>query len=80
MKLDTASSRVAYILDNLPAAHDNDLALILAYWQLFDEVTIPVEVVQKLIASGTTPETITRAKRFVLQSYRNTEEARREND
>lgn len=66
-KLTTAYQKVAWILDRVPAAKHNYKLLILLYWQVFDDIKIPEEVIKEIAENGTEPETISRAKRKVME-------------
>ena len=68
--LDTNEKRVAYLMNNIPAARHSNLYLILSYWQIFNDIDIPEELLQELAGSATQPETITRARRKVLEQHR----------
>jgi len=56
---------VAYILKRVPAAAENSNLLFLLYWQLFDKINIPPELMKKM-EKATSPETIARYKRMLL--------------
>lgn len=68
--LDTNEKRVAYLMNNIPAARHSNLYLILSYWQIFNDIDIPEELLQELAGTATQPETITRARRKVLEQHR----------
>jgi hypothetical protein len=63
LNLDTSRERVAFIMDNIPQARYNYLLLLLSYWQLFDGIDIPEDVVKQIVDNGTQPETIARSRR-----------------
>lgn len=63
-------SRVAYILDNVPATRTNYLLLLLTYWQVFDGINIPQEIVRQIAGRATQPETVNRSRRKVLERLR----------
>ena len=67
---DTNEKRVAYLMENIPAARHSNLYLILSYWQIFNDIDIPEKLLQQLAGSATQPETITRARRKVLEQHR----------
>jgi hypothetical protein len=48
---------------NIPQARYNYLYLLLSYWQLFDGIEIPDDVVKQIVEHGTQPETISRSRR-----------------
>jgi hypothetical protein len=65
----TCLGRVQYLVEQVPAARDNDKLLILLYWQIFDEIAIPPAVVRAVLTSGAQPDSITRLKRrHILES------------
>lgn len=66
--LKNSYQRVAWIVDHVPAARTNYKLLMLIYWQLFDNIDIPDEMMNKIIEEGTEPETISRAKRKVIEN------------
>jgi hypothetical protein len=63
LKLDASRERVAFIMDNIPQTRYNYLHLLLSYWQLFDGIDIPDDVVKQIVERGTQPETIARSRR-----------------
>jgi hypothetical protein len=63
LKLDTSRERVAFIMDNIPQSRQNYLHLLLSYWQLFDGIDIPEDVVKQIVERGTQPETVARSRR-----------------
>lgn len=67
-RLRTSYQRVAWILEHIPAAQSNYKLLMLLYWQIFDGIDIPKEVVNQIIEKATEPETINRAKRKVIET------------
>lgn len=69
-KLDKSEQKVAFLMDKVPYAHQNYLALILSYWQIFDGVEIPPEVFSQIVEKGTQPETITRSRRKIAEQAR----------
>lgn len=64
----TMFDKIAYLVENIKGAKTNTKLLILAYWQVFDDIFIPDEVLQQILGKATNPETITRMKRAVLSS------------
>lgn len=70
LKLDTSREKVAFIMDNIPQTRHNYLLLLLSYWQLFDGIDIPDELVQQIAAQATQPETISRSKRKAMELAR----------
>jgi hypothetical protein len=57
---------VEYIIKKVPSAAFNNVLLVLTYWKLFDGIDIPSDVAKQIVERGTSPETITRGKRFVV--------------
>ena len=72
--LNTSYQRVAWIVDHVPAARTNYKLLMLIYWQIFDEINIPDKIMNQIIEEGTEPETISRAKRKVIENNYNIDE------
>ncbi|MDK2600586.1 hypothetical protein QO179_24135 [Bacillus stercoris] len=70
LKLDGAINKVAFLLDNIPQARDNYLYLLLSYWQIFDDIDIPEEVVSQIVEKATQPETIGRSRRKAMELAR----------
>lgn len=66
MELKTTEQKVAYLLDEVPAARMNYKLLLLLYWQVFDNIEIPQTIVNAILADGTEPESISRLKRKAL--------------
>lgn len=69
-ELKTTNQKVAFLMDNFPQARNNYLYLLLSYWQVFDGIEIPKGVLQAAAEHATQPETITRARRKVLEMHR----------
>ena len=69
-ELKTAEERVAFLLDNVPQTRHNYLYLILCYWQVFDGLDIPESILHAALQRATQPETISRARRKVLERHR----------
>ena len=46
----------------------NSVALILAHWQICDNIDIPDEIVETILRKATPPESITRSKRRALSA------------
>ena len=67
MELKTAEQRVAYLVQKVPATRNNYKLLLLLYWQVFDGVDIPKEVVNAILDKGTEPESIGRLKRKAVE-------------
>lgn len=65
-----SEQKVAFLMDNVPHARHDYLALILTYWQIFDGVEIPPEVFAQIVEKATQPETITRSRRRILEQSR----------
>jgi hypothetical protein len=70
LRLDNSRERVAFIMDNIPQARYNYLYLLLSYWQLFDGIDIPEDVVKQIVEHGTQPETIARSRRKAIELAR----------
>ena len=70
LKLDTSREKVAFIMDNIPQTRHNYLLLLLSYWQLFDGIDIPNELMQQIAERGTQPETISRSRRKAMELAR----------
>lgn len=66
----TSDQKVAYLMNIVPQARDNYLLLILMYWQIFDDIEIPEEVVKNIAERATQPETITRSRRKVTEQLK----------
>lgn len=62
-KLDGTREKVAFLMDNIPQSRYDYLHLLLCYWQVFDGIDIPDNIVQEILEKATPPETITRARR-----------------
>lgn len=69
-KLDGTFSKTAFIMDKIPPARHDYLYLLISYWQVFDGIEIPEELVKQIIERGTQPETVSRARRKVLEQAR----------
>ena len=63
IKLNGSREKVAFLMDNIPQARSNYLYLMLSYWQVFDEIDIPDDVINQIVEKATQPETVTRARR-----------------
>lgn len=70
LKLDNSLQKTAFLMDKLPAARTNYIHLILSYWQVFDGIEIPAEVVKQIVDKATEPETISRSRRKALEQLR----------
>ena len=66
MELKTTEQRVAYLVQKVPATRTNYKLLLLLYWQVFDGVDIPKEIVNQILENGTEPESIGRLKRKAI--------------
>lgn len=64
--LKTTYDRVSWLVNNVPAARSNYKLLLLLYWQVFDEIDIPKDIVNEIAEKGTEPESINRLKRKAL--------------
>jgi hypothetical protein len=69
-KFDKVEQKVAFLMDNVPHARHNYLALLLTYWQMFDGIEIPLEIFKQIVEKGTQPETITRSRRRIAEQSR----------
>lgn len=70
LNLETSRERVAFIMDNIPQARQNYLLLLLSYWQLFDGIDLPDELIKQLSEKATQPETIARSRRKAIELAR----------
>jgi len=66
VELKTTEQRVAYLVQKVPATRTNYKLLLLLYWQVFDGIDIPKEVVNTILEKGTEPESIGRLKRKAI--------------
>lgn len=57
---------MAYLIQQVPATQSNYKLLLLLYWQVFDGIEIPPEVVNNILGNGTEPESIGRLKRKAI--------------
>lgn len=73
--LKTTEQKVAYLCDKVPAATGNYKLLLLLYWQAFDGIDIPADIMNAIIEKGTQPESIGRLKRKKIRRYGNGEES-----
>lgn len=62
-KLNGSREKVAFLMDNIPQARYNYLHLLLSYWQIFDGIDLPDNIVKQIAEKATPPETITRSRR-----------------
>jgi hypothetical protein len=70
LKLDGSINKTSFLMDKMPVTRTNYLHLILSYWQVFDGIDIPEEVVKQIVEKATQPETISRARRRALEQLR----------
>lgn len=70
LKLDGVREQVAFLMDNIPQTRNDYLYLLLSYWQVFDDIQIPEQVVKEIIQKATQPETISRSRRKVIEAAR----------
>lgn len=70
MDLNQAYRKVAYLMDAAPQARQDNLLIILMYWQIFDGIELPSEIVAQILEKATAPETITRSRRKVTAHNR----------
>lgn len=66
-KLDCTFNKVAFLMDKVPYTRNNYLHLLITYWQVFDGIDIPDEVIAEIVHKATQPETITRNRRKVME-------------
>lgn len=69
-QFDGALSKTAFLMDTIPQTRRDYLYLILSYWQVFDGIELPDEVVKDIIGKATQPETINRARRKAMEQLR----------
>jgi hypothetical protein len=69
-EFDRSDQKVAYIMNVVPQARKDYLLLILLYWQIFDGIELPEEIVSQIVQRATTPETITRSRRKVTEQLK----------
>lgn len=69
-QLDKSMERVAFLMDKVPGAKFDYKTLIISYWQIFDGVDIPTDVLRQILQKGSEPETISRSRRKVLEQDR----------
>lgn len=70
MKLNASVNKTAFLMDKIPETRKDYLYLLLTYWQVFDGIDIPADVVKQIVEKGTQPETISRSKRKALEQLR----------
>lgn len=66
-ELQTVEERVAFLMDHIPETRNNYVHLILSYWQVFDGIDIPDEMLKSLVKQATQPESVSRARRKVME-------------
>lgn len=66
-KFDGSQNKVAYLMDKIPQTRNNYLYLLVTYWQVFDGIDIPEEVLQQIVEKGSQPETVSRSRRKVIE-------------
>ena len=66
-KFDGSQNKVAYLMDKIPQTRNNYLYLLVTYWQVFDGIDIPEEVLQAIVEKGSQPETVSRSRRKVIE-------------
>lgn len=64
--LKTTEQKVAYLVSQVPATRSNYKLLLLLYWQIFDGIQIPSEIVNAILEKGTEPESLGRLKRKAI--------------
>lgn len=65
LKLDTLVQRVSFLFDAIPETRDNPMLLVLSYWRIFDEISIPDWLVQDIAGKASNPDSIMRIGRKV---------------
>lgn len=58
------------MLGRVPHARVDNKLLVLTYWRVFDNIDIPPDLAKKILENGTSPETIMRSKRKVIEKVR----------
>lgn len=58
---------IEHIISKVPAAAYNNNLLVLMYWKIFDGVDIPGDIAKQIVDRCTSPETITRARRKIVE-------------
>jgi hypothetical protein len=61
---------IGYLLGKVPRARMDNTLLILTYWRVFDNIDIPSDLANEILEKGTSPETIMRSKRKVIEKVR----------
>lgn len=66
------TDKVRFILEHVPETNGerNNKLLVLIYWQLFDNIDFPPELLVQLKEEATPPETISRVKRNIREHNR----------
>jgi len=59
----TTKSRVMLLMEKVPKTRKNYKLLLLLYWQVFDGIQFPKEIISQILKEATQPETISRSKR-----------------
>ena len=54
---------MAYLVSKVSATRSNYKLLLLLYWQVFDEIEMPKELINAILERATEPESIGRLKR-----------------
>lgn len=65
---------MAYLVSQVPATQSNYKLLLLLYWQVFDGIDIPRDIVNTILEKGTEPESIGRLKRKAIGTNETEEE------
>lgn len=60
--------QVEYIIDNVPLADTNSALLTALVWSRFEGIDIPPKVIAQIAAHATSPDSITRTKRFIKEA------------
>lgn len=66
--------RVMFLMEKVPAVKHNYKLLLLLYWQVFDGINIPKEIIASIMEKGAQPQTINRSKRRNAQLLYTSEE------
>lgn len=69
-ELKTTEQKVAYLLDHAPETKENYNYLVALYWTVFDDIHLSIDQIDQIIQKGKSPETISRAKRKILEDAR----------
>lgn len=65
LKLDTLVQRISFLYDSVPEVKDEPMLLVLIYWRIFDEISIPDWLIQEIADKASNPDSIMRVGRKV---------------